>query len=352
MHINSSISNHAYLSRHRGRDEPDVAAGGAGRRRRQPRADRARVLPRVHRVPDAQRELRQARQATLRAASELYGDSSAAYPRGRAGLDGRGGQLIVCIPFPHRPEPFMRHRFRHRLRRFPAAAPAAAQGLGTSKVSGGHRDDLRPLRSGLAGAHRAASAAPSSPSRPSTRAGSWSASPAANRAACGAPISSRPRPSIGPPRRVGPARSPPRAARRRRQRGRAGRRRAGDRQRQRLLPDGLADVRRHPDVRPVRRTGELHDGLRRRGSASASTPAPSCACGRASRRAWRSRAQGRWRPRDRGQLPHPLLFNSRGRLRERCRHREETAVHLQVAFIVPATRSCPWSRSAARASSR
>ena len=37
-------------------------------------------------------------------------------------------------------------------------------------------------------------------------------------------------------------------------------------QRQRLLPGGHADLRRHPDVGPGRRTGELHDGLRRRGS--------------------------------------------------------------------------------------
>ena len=55
VHINSSISNHAYYLAIEGGTNRTSRAGRAGRRRGQPRADRARVLSRVHRVPDAQR---------------------------------------------------------------------------------------------------------------------------------------------------------------------------------------------------------------------------------------------------------------------------------------------------------
>ena len=79
VHINSSISNHAYYLAIEGGTNRTSRLRGAGRRRRQPGANRTRVLSRIHRVPDAHATFAQARQATLRAASELYGDSSAAF---------------------------------------------------------------------------------------------------------------------------------------------------------------------------------------------------------------------------------------------------------------------------------
>ena len=98
----------------------------------------------------------QARQATLRAASELYGDSSAAFRAVQSGLDGRGGQLIVSYSFfSHRPEPFMRTiAFVIACAVLGLAAPAAAQGLGTSSVAARHAPAAEPDHAGHEGRPR------------------------------------------------------------------------------------------------------------------------------------------------------------------------------------------------------
>ena len=103
------------------------------------RSDRARVLSWVHRLPDADRDVRAGPAGDAARGVRAVRRFESCVPRGQPGVDGCGGQLMASDLSCRRvPGPLGQGRICCRYRRsrlLAGPAPAAAQGAGTSRVT-------------------------------------------------------------------------------------------------------------------------------------------------------------------------------------------------------------------------
>ena len=110
------------LPGHRGRHQPHLGPRRHRRRRRQPRADRAHLLSRLHQLPDAERHLRPGPPGDAARRVGAVRRFQRGVPRGAAGVDRGGGQLMR-LAAARRPACSRRARRRRRSPRRPGHRP-------------------------------------------------------------------------------------------------------------------------------------------------------------------------------------------------------------------------------------